>query len=371
MTQTESLPALDTLIETYLVDKAHARHVADAALVLFDATAETHGLNGAARRLLELGALLHNVGLHSNPEQHHLAGRDIVLSQSLPDVDDNERALIACMVAFHRKKVRPKVEPAFLSLGKRNQETALWLAALVRVADGLDYSESQTTGLVGVEPTEHGLALHLSGPHAASDGARAVAKADLWHKVSGQELHCVVVDAPAVTDGASEETQSETTAERAAEIEEAQPSPEVAHSNGTATLVSPAVPAMTSVASTTLLADYGRQLLRRYFRRMLSEERGVQADKGPEAVHQLRVASRRLRATTGLLAEVAPAKPLRRFSKTIKQIANEAAGVRDADVFLAQVASYAEGLADDQREQVQPLVEALQRDRAAARDRLL
>ncbi|NTV64233.1 MAG: HD domain-containing protein, partial [Oscillochloris sp.] len=145
----ETAGAIAAILDAYRVDRDHARSVADRSLDLFDAVADRYALPASARPLLELGALLHNVGLTTNPPEHHLVGRDIVLRQPIANLSRRDRLIVACMVAFHRKKVRPQQEPVFLALGKKSRPLALQLSAILRVADGLDYSQSQTTHLLG------------------------------------------------------------------------------------------------------------------------------------------------------------------------------------------------------------------------------
>lgn len=302
------MTSLEALFAVYRVDQAHARQVADLALTLFDAVAEPYGLPPDARRLVECGALLHNVGLTTDPPAHHLVGRDIVLRHVLDDCSPREQALIACIVAFHRKKVRPAVEPAYLSLNKKQRRLALQLAALVRVADGLDYQQSQTTCIREVALAADGVVLHLEGPHAAADGARAVAKADLWERVFDQPLHAHAEDTGAA------------------------PAADLLDDTPDEALLNPWY-----AESTAPLAELGRVLLRRHFRRMLQAERDVRADRDIEAIHALRVATRRLRATLKLLAPVAPAAEARRFSRAIQRVARVAGAVRDRDVLLVHL----------------------------------
>ncbi|MBC8075669.1 MAG: HD domain-containing protein, partial [Chloroflexales bacterium] len=186
----------EELLTQHEGDAAHARHVANLALAIFDGSTELHKARGKARRLLEAGALLHNVALAHDERKHHTLGRDIVLGAALDDTTDDERAVIACLVAFHRKKVRPEAEPAFVRLDDDDRARTLQLAAMLRVADGLDYSQTQTTRIVRASVANSQLHLQLSGAHALADAARAHAKADLWQQVFGGEVLCEVIDAP-------------------------------------------------------------------------------------------------------------------------------------------------------------------------------
>lgn len=181
-------PALfvDEVLAAASVDFAHARQVADHALALFDATRSLHGLNSRLRALTETAALLHNVGVEVDEPNHHTAGRDLLQAMRLIHHTEAEQVMLACSIRFHRKRVRPEKEPLFTALPPRQQRQTLAISALVRIADGLDYSQSQTTRLEAVEISGQTIALRVSGPYAELDGERAVKKSDLWTAAFGQ-----------------------------------------------------------------------------------------------------------------------------------------------------------------------------------------
>jgi CHAD domain-containing protein len=181
-------PALfvDELLTAARVDMAHAQQVAAHAVQLFDLTQAIHQLPRKLRALVETGALLHNVGVEIDEPKHHTAGREALMSMKLVGHSEAEQAMLACCIRFHRKTVKPEKEPLFTALTEKQQAHTLALAALVRIADGLDYSQTQTTRIENLALTGQTLALTLAGPHAESDGARAVEdKADVWQAVFG------------------------------------------------------------------------------------------------------------------------------------------------------------------------------------------
>lgn len=370
---------IDALLQRYDVDIPHARHVADQALALFDEAKRAHGLPRKARHLLEIGALLHNVGLNIDQPLHHIIGRDIVLDVGLAhlaNLDDDERAVVACLVAFHRKKVRPRLEPAYLRLGKKDQQTALRLAALLRVADGLDYTGTQTTRLHTCKIGDSEVLLRLAGPDAEENGARALKKADLWRKVLGSQV-TVDVATSAATDGA--------TAGVGASVAAAGVLANVAPNVGQTLLAddpragAPAASTMRLAAAafqpaqttTDTLAELGRRLLRNYFQKFLAQEDGVRADKDPEAVHDMRVATRRMRAVLQTIAGVAPTDQVRHFRRELQRAARTLSPVRDGDVLLLHLASYRAALPEDARSGADALVTAVERERQAGRAALL
>ncbi len=193
------METVESLCARYDVDVDHAHHVSALALGLFDALASEHGLSARDRELLETAAVLHNVALAQDPARHHTLGRDIIMAAPLSGFDPAERGILACMVAFHRKAVAPEDEPIFVSLRPAHGARTLALSALLRIADGLDYSQTQTTCIDKIDlgrdnvdvdvdvvdlasaPPQLPIRVQTSGPHSHSDAARANKKADLWN----------------------------------------------------------------------------------------------------------------------------------------------------------------------------------------------
>ncbi len=339
----------DTLMETYRVNTDRARHIADLALALFVETRPIHGLPDKKRHLLELAALLHQVGASVDPSSYHLAGRDIILGDRLPDLSDTERAMVACLIAFHRKKVRPEQEPAYVSLSKKNQQAVLRLAALLRIAHGLDASNTQSTVIEQCETDNKQLVLRLHGDHSGQDGAFALAQADLWYKVLDADINV----SPDVNGAAS---QSDATSPAA------QPD---------ALTNSDSDEGRTDLTSQHTLAEVGRWLLRKSFRKLLSREDDTRADEDIEGVHQMRVATRKLRAILQIMSPVVPSKQVRHFRKELRKVANALAPVRDCDVFLEHVLTGLFSLPQAEQAGMTVLIDALQRDRAEAFGKLV
>jgi CHAD domain-containing protein len=354
----------EQLLTQHAVDVAHTRHVAALSLALFDVVQKRCDLPGKARPLMEVGALLHDVGMTADPPNHNITGRDIILDTDLDGMDEDQRAIIACMVAFHRKKVRPEAEPAYLRLGKKNRRIALALASLLRVADGLDYSHTQTTCITECTVKNNQAIIMVAGPHSDEDSSRASKKADLWGKVL--DLPVTILQAPPEEHAAQ------------VPVPDADAIPAVTQSKvATKTVPSPQAEVVIPVDTTSTthhndtLAEVGRRLLRRHMQRLLKEEAGARADKDIEAVHEMRVATRRMRAILPLLEDVAPREEVRAFRKRIKNIAQDLAGVRDCDVFLQQVQGYIATLPEENRPAMEVLTTAIQRERDVARSHML
>jgi Uncharacterized conserved protein len=311
-----------TLLERYHVNLAHARCVADHALALFDGTQALHQLSSRSRSLLEIGALLHNIAYAIDQPKHHTLGRNMILHSEIEGLNEQEHALVACLVAFHRKKVRPYYEAAFLYLSKKQRIEALQLAALLRIADGLDYCESQSTRICEIEIDGNDVYLLVEGPNAQEDAARASEKADLWERAFEASLTISTSETPE---------------------QSGQPS---------------APPESEEEPVDQLLLDYrervwelqlddhlevaARKLLLQAFQRLLRQERAVRRDRDIEAVHQMRVAIRQFRAVLMLLGDQLDPKTVQRFQRRLRKLAKRLGAVRDRDVLLLNLSQYSQ-----------------------------
>ena len=121
----------------------HARQVAKLALDLFDATTALHGLDATDRELLEYAALLHDIGEHVASNGHHKHGAYLIRNGQLRGFAPDQIELLAAIVRWHRRG-EPRVSDEFPLLDGAAVDRVRALAAMLRVADGLDRSRNQS-----------------------------------------------------------------------------------------------------------------------------------------------------------------------------------------------------------------------------------
>jgi exopolyphosphatase/guanosine-5'-triphosphate,3'-diphosphate pyrophosphatase len=122
----------------------HVAHVARLALGLFDELAEAglHDGDPGERELLWAAALLHDIGMTIDYDDHHKHSRYLVLNAGLPGFAPREVALIGQAVRYHRKGM-PSLGP-FDSIAERGDEDRLHrMSALLRLAEDLERSRDQ------------------------------------------------------------------------------------------------------------------------------------------------------------------------------------------------------------------------------------
>jgi triphosphatase len=90
------------------------------------------------------------------------------------------------------------------------------------------------------------------------------------------------------------------------------------------------------------LLDVAHKTLGRHFARLLWHEPGVRVGMDPESVHDMRVASRRLRAALDVLADGIPEAPREELARNLRWVGRALGRVRDLDVAIGRVRALAE-----------------------------
>jgi exopolyphosphatase/guanosine-5'-triphosphate,3'-diphosphate pyrophosphatase len=132
-------------------DEPHSRQVTKLALSLFDQTTELHRLGPAERELLEVAGLLHDVGYAVAQSAHHKHSLYLIRNADLDGFRPDELAVIANVARYHRKALPSERHPDYQSLSEGERELVRRLAALLRLADGLDADHFQVVQEVAVK----------------------------------------------------------------------------------------------------------------------------------------------------------------------------------------------------------------------------
>jgi exopolyphosphatase/guanosine-5'-triphosphate,3'-diphosphate pyrophosphatase len=170
----------------------HVAHVARLALGLFDdlAAAGLHGGDPVERELLWASALLHDIGMTIDYDDHHKHSRYLVLNAGLPGFEQREVALVGQAVRFHRKGM-PTTGP-FGALARSGDEDRLArMATLLRVAEDLERSRDQLVREARVSVDDGRVRLELV---SADESDAAVARwaagreVELFERAFGRRL---------------------------------------------------------------------------------------------------------------------------------------------------------------------------------------
>lgn len=137
--------SVDNVLKNYEMNLAHCHHVKKLALSLFDQMQEIHGLGEAERRLLAVGALLHDVGMYIEYYNHHKHGFYLTLNARLNGLRNRERVMSAYIVGMHRDTgLKEEWKQYDMLVNDKDREIVKKLSLFVRIAEKLDRSETAT-----------------------------------------------------------------------------------------------------------------------------------------------------------------------------------------------------------------------------------
>jgi exopolyphosphatase / guanosine-5'-triphosphate,3'-diphosphate pyrophosphatase len=129
----------------------HGRHVAKLAGEIFTQLQPLFQLTESDQPLLETAARLQDVGYLINYDQHHKHSYHLIMNSNLSGFRPEDLQLIANVARYHRGSKPKQKHEHFQSLNKSIQQRVKQLAAILRIAGGLDRSRSQV--VTGVRVT--------------------------------------------------------------------------------------------------------------------------------------------------------------------------------------------------------------------------
>jgi len=115
----------------------------------------------------------------------------------------------------------------------------------------------------------------------------------------------------------------------------------------------------------------GRKVLRKLFMEMAGHQAGVLGGTDLEAVHDMRVSVRRMRAALDLFDDFLPHKAVKAQLHALKDLGGALGQVRDLEVMLGNAQAYYQSQPTAQQAAFTPLLDFLQARRLTAREPLL
>jgi CHAD domain-containing protein len=180
----EAIDAVSLLAQEYPDGLTHSRYVVALALKLFDDLQPLHNLGPHDRTLLEYAGLLHDIGWKYGQAGHNKQGAEMVFSDEKLPFDLPERGVIGLAILSHRGKERLSSQPYFSLLSPPFQKKTRILAAILRVADGLDFLHTGSVSIIQCTITSKDVICEITGTgDISAETGRARDKADLFLQV--------------------------------------------------------------------------------------------------------------------------------------------------------------------------------------------
>ena len=135
--------AIERLAAACSGEVEHGRAVAALAGALYDQLREPLDLPAGDRALLECAARLQDVGYVINYDQHHKHSYHLIRNSRLPGIRPHDLELIANVARYHRGAHPKRKHDNLARLSGDEQRRIRHMAAILRLAGGLDRSRSQ------------------------------------------------------------------------------------------------------------------------------------------------------------------------------------------------------------------------------------
>jgi exopolyphosphatase/guanosine-5'-triphosphate,3'-diphosphate pyrophosphatase len=184
----EVLRSSRILATRYQSDPRHGEHVGRLCAKLFHDLADLHQLGAHDALLLQVAAILHEVGTFVSPRAHHKHSEYIILNSEIFGLDRLDVTLVALVARYHRHASPHTDHPIYRDLTADNRIRVCKLAALLRVADALERTHDQRVSEISLRRDER--RLYIRVPGLADTAIERIAlqdKADLFATVFGLE----------------------------------------------------------------------------------------------------------------------------------------------------------------------------------------
>lgn len=185
------------LLDRCACDRHHAEQVAALSLRLHDALVAARCVPGLGndpveRAILEAAGLLHDTGMLVSYRGHHRHSEQIVLHNDLGTMPRAWVERLATLCRHHRRKGPTERSPVFAALSQADRDSAMRLAGILRVADGLDRSHAGVVADLRVTVGKRTLRVECDsgGIDMAAEIDAATRKADVLEAVTGLRV-CV------------------------------------------------------------------------------------------------------------------------------------------------------------------------------------
>jgi len=147
----------------YFFDEQHGTSVSRYAIELFDQTRNLHNFSLEHRLLLEVAALLHDIGNFISATDHHKHAQYLLTATPVIGLNQSQMAIVGNVARYHRKSFPKQQHDAYRSLSSKDRVAVSKLAAILRLADAMDNEHASKVESFSVEYKKPKFAIHLKG----------------------------------------------------------------------------------------------------------------------------------------------------------------------------------------------------------------
>lgn len=135
----------------YSFDEQHGTSVARYAAELFDQTKDIHNLALEHRLLLEVAAMLHDIGSYISMTAHHKHTYYLLNATPIIGLSQNQMQIVANVARYHRKSFPKLQHDSYRALSQKDRVVVSKLAAILRLADAMDNEHASKVSSFSIE----------------------------------------------------------------------------------------------------------------------------------------------------------------------------------------------------------------------------
>ena len=183
------LASAEAVGQRYRFDSDHGYQVARLATRLFDQLRDEHRLRDRERLLLQVAAMLHDIGVYVSLRAHHKHSQYILDASQIFGLSREETAIIANIARYHRRGLPQKTHLPYVALDREDRLVVNKLAAILRLANALDAEHAQKVTDVRVVRRPGSWILEIDGTgDLTMERLSATARKDMFVETFGHEL---------------------------------------------------------------------------------------------------------------------------------------------------------------------------------------
>lgn len=174
--------------ERYGTNLAYADNTRELAVQIFDQTIALHHLGSRERTLLELAALLHDIGSYVNARSRHKHSFYLIQATDFAGLSRLDKSLVAHIARYHRRSVPAPSHLDYQALPRRERVVVAQLAAILRLAYALDVERTQRIRTVTCTVSGDRLNLRTDRRQIALEQWSMAQRSGMFNDVYGLEV---------------------------------------------------------------------------------------------------------------------------------------------------------------------------------------
>jgi len=148
------------LLRKYHGDEKHAECVRIIATKIYDALKDEVVLEEHARLLLEIAAILHDIGSFIRYQNHNIHSNYIIRNSEIFGLSKKDITIVSEIAKYHKGNSIPQDEDSFLMLPRSDRMTILKLTAILRIADAMDRGHIQKFSDFSIKIQQDSMIIH-------------------------------------------------------------------------------------------------------------------------------------------------------------------------------------------------------------------